>query len=164
MEETAVYIRTLTELKSGALGQLRSLGGAGLDEKVEGFDLFAGLWWHLRQKSPKAPQRKVAWLIAKLYAFRPLEQSAGDSLALQLRRCEPNEKEKRKRFRRKFDELLSASPDNIESLLQWALKELSAKQLKLDWVQLTDDLSKWEKESTRLNWAKSYLHTTEREQ
>lgn len=160
MGATADYIKNLTELKPGSLGLLRSHAGLGLDETLDGFDLFAGLWWPLRRKSPKTPRRKVAWLIAKLYAFCLLEYSPGDTFSRQLRHCEPYEKEARKRFRQKFNELLLSPLDNIEPALQWALHELASKELKLDWVKLTNDLSIWERESKHLEWAKEYLNYT----
>lgn len=165
MEATRAYIRTLTELKPGALGLLRSHAGSGLDESVEGFDLFAGLWWPMRQKYPDTPQRKIAWLIAKLFAFCPLEHSDGYYFVSQLLRTEPYEFKARQRYRKKFDELLLAPTENIEPYLQWALKEISSlKEPRLDWVTLTEDLSIWEKgeyhryyKDIRLFWTEKYL-------
>ena len=87
MTATEQYIQVLTRLKSGELGLLRQHAGRGLDESVEGFDLFAGLWWPLRAQNQRAPRRAVAWLVAKLYAFRPVEHSPGETLAYQLGRC-----------------------------------------------------------------------------
>ena len=60
MTATEQYIEVLTHLKSGDLGLLRTHSGQGLDETVGGFDLFAGLWWPLRQKNERAPRREVA--------------------------------------------------------------------------------------------------------
>ena len=86
MTATEQYVEVLTRLKSGELGLLRTHAGQGLDESVEGFDLFAGLWWPLRAQTQRAPRREVAWLVAKLYAFQPLEHSPGETLARQLGR------------------------------------------------------------------------------
>jgi len=155
------YIKVLSDLKPGDLGLLRTHSGQGLDESVNGFDLFAGLWWPLRQKNQFAPRRQVAWLIAKLYAFCPIEQSSGDALARQLRRCEPKKEDARKRHRQQFDDLLLTPLDSIEPALQWALREIASRRLKLDWVKLTDDLSYWEHESKRLKWARDYLNLTQ---
>jgi CRISPR type I-E-associated protein CasB/Cse2 len=155
MSETERYINSLRELKPGALGLLRTHAGKSLDETVDGFDLFAGVWWPRRQKSQFAPRRSVAWLIAKLYAFRPIEHSRGDLLARQLRKCQP--REERERFQKKFDEMLTLPLGQIEPALQWALDCIASRDLKLDWVKLTDDLSRWEKESTRLEWAEQFL-------
>jgi hypothetical protein len=47
--------------------------------------------------------------------------------------------------------------ENIEPALQWALDLVSSQHLKLDWVELTDDLSFWERESKRLKWAEEFL-------
>ena len=158
MTPTEQYINALTKLKAGDLGLLRTHAGQGLDESVDGFDLFTGLWWPLRQKNQSAPRREVAWLIAKLYAFRPMEHSSGETLACQLRKCQPNDEMARDRFPKRFDRVLTLPLGNIEPALQWALDLLDSKDLKLDWVKLTDDLSVWERESTRLKWANEFLN------
>ncbi|MGB8656631.1 MAG: type I-E CRISPR-associated protein Cse2/CasB [Candidatus Zixiibacteriota bacterium] len=162
MTATEQFINVLTNLKPGELGLLRTHAGQGLDESVHGFDLFAGIWWPLRQESQRAPRRGVAWLIAKLYASCPIPQSGGQTLARELRRCEPREERARKRFRQKFDELLTLPLRRIEPALRWALDLIASKQAKLDWVKLTDDLSIWERETTRRRWANEYLQTDER--
>lgn len=164
MNATEEYIEVLTRLKSGELGLLRTHAGQGLDETVDGFDLFAGLWWPLRQKNEWAPRREVAWLIAKLYAFRPIPHLSGDTLARQLRRCQPGKDAEKKRFTERFDRMLVLPLDKIEPTLQWALDLVASNNPKLDWVKLTDDLSKWEHESTRLKWAEQFLETDERRQ
>jgi CRISPR type I-E-associated protein CasB/Cse2 len=160
---TEEYIRRIKGLKEGELGLLRTHTGQGLDESVEGFDLFAGVWWPLREKSQNAPRREVAWLIAKLYAFRPIEHSTGETLPRQLRRCQPNSDPAKERFRQKFDRLLLLPLENLESPLQWTLEQIASKELKVDWVQLTNDISRWEREKTRLKWAEQYLEQDERE-
>lgn len=157
---TQLYTEKLALLKEGELGLLRTHAFQGLDESLEGFDLFTGLWWPLMQTSPKTPRREVAWLIAKLYAFRPFENSSGETLALQLKRCQPFEEKERKRFREKFDELLTTSLDSIETPLRWALNEIAVSKIhepKLDWTKLTNDLSAWEKETIRLRWTKELV-------
>ncbi|NLH48534.1 MAG: hypothetical protein GX444_08010 [Myxococcales bacterium] len=163
MSATAQYIESLTNLQSGALGLLRTQAGKGLDETVDGFDLFAGLWWPLRQKNQKAPRREVAWLIAKLYAFCPLENTPGKTLAGQLRLCQPHKDPGKIRFAQRFDRMLLLPLGKIEPALQWALHLIADNDGKLDWVKLTDDLSFWQKESTRLQWANQFLATEERE-
>ena len=159
MTATERYIYTLTCLKNGELGILRSHAGLALDESVAGFDLFAGLWWPLRQRNERAPRRKVAWLIAKLYAFCPIEHSAGETLISQLSKCRPNEERARERFRQQFDGILNLPLSKIENLLRWVLDQVSSKNLKIDWVKLTNDLSIWERKSTRLKWAMEFLKT-----
>ena len=156
MTATEQYIECLTRMKSGELGLLRTHTGQALDETVDGFDLFTGLWWPLRAKSERTPRREVAWLIAKLYAFRPIPQSPGERLACQLRRCRPH-KDKEKRFTQRFDRMLSRPLDKIEPDLRWALDLLASKNLRLDWVKLINDLSIWERESKRSEWAKQFL-------
>lgn len=162
MNATEQYIEILTRLKTGNLGLLRTHAGQGLDETVDGFDLFAGLWWPLRQKNEHAPRREVAWLIAKLYAFRPIPHSPGDSLARQLRRCQPREERARTRYQKKFDRMLVLPLGQIEPALRWALDGVASNGLKIDWVKLTDDLSFWQRETTRLKWAEQFLETNER--
>ena len=160
MSATNEYIEILTRLKSGDLALLRKHAGQDLDESVDGFDLFAGLWWPLRQKNQRAPRREVAWLIAKLYAFCPIPYSPGEMFARQLQTCHPNEDNERKRFAQRFDRMLILPLNKIEPALQWAIALVaSKKRLKLDWVKLTDDLSIWDRESTRLKWANQFLGT-----
>jgi len=161
---TERYIEALTCLKSGDLGLLRTHAGQGLDKTVDGFDLFAGLWWPLRKDSPRAPRREVAWLTAKLYAFRPIPQSPDDTLARQLRRCQPTNDLARKRFPQRFDRMLVLPLDKIEPALRWALGLIASTGRELDWVRLTDDLSIWERESMRTRWAYEFIGHNERGQ
>ena len=157
MSSTEAFIKALGSLKNGDLGLLRTHAGQGLDESVDGFDLFAGLWWPLRQKNQWAPRREVAWLIAKLYAFCPVEHSPGQTFARQLGFCLPDKPEYQKSYGERFDKLLSLPLDKIEPALQWALRELASNNKKVDWVKLTDDLSRWENETIRLRWAEEFL-------
>lgn len=163
MTATEQYVNVLTSLKTGELGLLRTHAGQGLDESVEGFDLFTGLWWPLRKKNQRAPRREVAWLIAKLYASRPIEHSPGETLACQLRRCQPNEEKAKDRFRQKFDVMLTLPLDNIEPALRWALDLVASNNLKLDWVQLLDDLWLWDGQynpdhTQQLSWLNAHKH------
>jgi CRISPR type I-E-associated protein CasB/Cse2 len=158
------YIKTLERLKAGDLGLLRTHAGQGLDESVDGFDLFAGIWWPLRQKNERAPRREVAWLVAKLYAFCPMPHSPGDTLAHRLRQCQPNKDPAKERFGQMFDRMLILPLDRIEPSLRWALAIVATNSRKLDWVKLTDDLSQWEREKTRLEWANQFLEMNERKQ
>lgn len=158
MTATEKYIEKLKELKNGDLGLLRAYSGLELDEAVHGFDLFTGLWWPLRQESPRAPRRKVAWLIAKLYAFRPIEHAGNDTLPIQLRKCQFKNNLNEEKILRRFDALLSLPLDKIEPSLQWALDLIASNSLKIDWIKLTDDLSVWERIETRLKWAEQFLN------
>lgn len=163
--QTLLYIRELEKLKPGDLGLLRTHAGQGLDESVEGFDLFAGIWWPLRQKSAGAPRREVAWLIAKLFAAVPLEHRDGDDarLARQLARCAPpkhvNDGKPWKAFIRRFDKLLRTPVRQLEPELRWALNQLREHNKTLDWVHLTDKLSEWERQTTRYCWATEFTST-----
>ncbi len=150
----------MANLKAGDLGLLRTHAGQGLNETVDGFDLFTGLWWPLRAKNKAAPRREVAWLVAKLYAFRPVPQTPGKTLACRLGRCRPD-KDIEKRFRQRFDRMLTLPLGKMESDLRWALDLVDSKDIGIDWVRLSDDLSVWERESTRLKWAEEFLKTFE---
>ena len=164
MTPTEQFIHVLSELKAGDLGLLRTHAGQGLDETVDGFDLFAGLWWPLRQQNERAPRREVAWLVAKLYAFCPIPHSPGDRLALQLRLYQPNKAPARKRFAQRFDRMLVLPISKIEPALCWALDLIASNGRKLDWVRLTNELSQWERESTRLKWSEQFIGDNERGQ
>lgn len=157
MTPTEHYIEGLTHLKPGDLGLLRTHAGAGLDESVSGFDLFTGLWWPLRHTSERVPRREVAWLIAKLYAFRPIEHSPGAMLASRVGLCCPSRKTAEEHFAQRFDRMLRSPLARIEPSLQWALDVIASANLALDWAALTDDLSIWERQTTRLRWAERYI-------
>lgn len=157
MTPTEQYVDVLTHLKSGELSLLRDHAGQGLDESVDGFDLFAGLWWPLRAKNQLAPRRAVAWLIAKLYAFRSIEHSPGQTLAWQLGRFRKDKASEKDPVARRLDTMLTLPIDKIEPALQWALDLIASQDLKVDWVKLTNDLSIWERETTRLKWAEEFL-------
>ncbi|HUW60888.1 MAG TPA: type I-E CRISPR-associated protein Cse2/CasB [Candidatus Bathyarchaeia archaeon] len=159
MTATEEFIRVLSGLKSGDLGLLRTYSQHGLDESVDGFDLFSGLWWPLRAKNQRAPRREVAWLIAKLYAAHPIPQAREATLARQLRRCLPTDENGRNRFGRKLDNILMLPLDKIEAELRWAIGQVASRGLSLDWVRLTDELSVWEYESVHLRWAEQFLQT-----
>jgi CRISPR type I-E-associated protein CasB/Cse2 len=156
MTPTQRFISTLQGLKKGDLGRLKQLAGLPLDESVDGFDLFAGLWWPLRERNQRAPRREVAWLVAKLFAFCPLPHVQGATLATILGKAGPVDE----RLQEKFDELLALPLSNIEPALQWAVALVAQESAGLDWVRLTDALSIWERESTRLRWAEEYMQMT----
>lgn len=157
MKPTEQFIRTLEDLKSGDLGRLRQYAGLPLDNSVDAFDLFAGLWWPLRQKNQRAPRREVAWLIAKLYAFRPMPHSPGAVLASLLGKQPVADARAKLRRQNRFDLLLALPLNRLEPALQWALGLVAEGSECIDWVTLTDDLSAWERERIRRNWAEQYL-------
>jgi len=154
---TQRFIEALRSLKAGDVGRLRQYAGLPLDTSVDGFDIFAGLWWPLRAKSQAAPRREVAWLIGKLYAFRPVPQAAGATLARQVGRHRPRDEKAGRRYQAKFDQLLLTPLARIETALQWALTRIGGEESNLDWVVLTNDLSLWEREETRTRWAREFL-------
>jgi len=178
MSQTPAFIARLSNdliFGPGERARLRVLAGKGLDESIGGFDLFTGLWWPLRQKNAASPRREIAWLISKLYAafpirHEPCERGGPTTLAVILGREErrlpvgpPH-----KRFRQRFDSLLCATLAELEPHLHWALAvvrdAVTARwSAGVDWVQLTDHLSIWDRgEKHRLGrdirdlWAEQY--------
>ena len=100
----------------------------------------------------------MAWLIAKLYAFRPIEHSPGRRSPASSGAPGPARTQSDQRFEQRFDRMLTLPLAEIEPALQWAIDLIASKRLKLDWVRLTNDLSIWERESTRLKWAEEFLN------
>ena len=170
MSQTAAFIARLTDERlfgPGERARLRALAGRGLNESTPGFDLFTGLWWPLRQKNQAAPRREVAWLVAKLYAacsirhVRP-EGGKGPPLAQVFGGFEPREPH----LKARFDALLCTPLSGLEPHLRWALSVVARavahhRAPGLDWVQLLDDLSVWDRgdehRDVRDIWAKDYL-------
>jgi hypothetical protein len=179
MSQTAEYIKRLSDLSEGELSRLRCLSGRPLDETIVGFDLFTGLWWPLRARSAAAPRREPSWLVAKLFGqFRvPHIKSNSDadhSLPIILGRCEPHDDAGGTRFRTRFDAVLCSTFICLEPHLRWAISEAAKavdgrlphmRDVKgIDWVQLLDDLSIWDRGEThrgrqdiREIWAETYL-------
>ena len=181
MSQTDAFIARLTNdriLGPGERARLCALAGRGLDGDTSGFDLFTGLWWPLRKKNQAAPRREVAWMVAKLYGAFPVQHvrpngGKGPALAQVLGWCEPREPYRKESFRRRFDALLCTPLGGLEPHLRWALsvvrKAVAAGHTQgIDWVQLTDHLSIWDRgEEHRLDrdvrdiWAEQYLESTE---
>jgi len=176
MSQTAVFIAQLANERRfgpGERARLRALAGRGLDANTSGFDLFTGLWWPLRQKSPAAPRREVAWLVTKLYAASAVPHvGAGPALPRLLGRREPREFNANGRFRRRFDSLLQSPLVGLEPHMRWALSVVgdvvtAGRVAGIDWVQLTDDISIWDRggehryrRDVRDVWAEQYLDST----
>lgn len=183
MSQTVEYIRRLDAMKEGERSLLRSVGGQPLDARLDGFDLFTGLWWPLRQASPVAPRRETSWLVAKLFGasrvphVRP-DAGIGPTLPAVLGVCEPRHEHNGPRFRTRFDALLCSPLPALEPHLLWALCEV-AKAVQgriahargitgIDWARLLDDLSIWDRgEGYRIGrdvrdiWAEDYLNAAQ---
>jgi len=177
------FIRRLEALNEGERSRLRRLAGKPLDQTLPGFDLFTGLWWPLlREKSPCAPERGIAWLVAKLYGAFPVLHVRGGraQLVRVLGSCERalrNEFD-RDRFRRRFDALLQSPLSGLEPHLHWALstvrRAVAQRRVEgVDWVRLLDDLRLWVRGPDRQDedlerrhrdirdiWAEEYLNAT----
>lgn len=174
MSLTEAFISRLEDLKPGDRARLRQLAGKPLDHTLEGFDLFTGLWWPLRQKSPRAPERRSAWLIAKLYGAFRLRNVPGERTRLPrvLGRAEPPWKppdgRDQRRFRRRFDALLLSPLSRLEPHVRWALSAVRKavgqdRERGIDWIRLLDDLRWWDRgaeeeaKDVREEWAEKYL-------
>ena len=177
MSQTQEFISKLQDLKQGERSHLRRLAGQPLDTTLHGFDLFAGLWWPLRQASERTPRRETSWLVAKLFGtssvphVRP-ESGPGPSLPGVLGKCEPREDRDRDRFQIRFDAIVCSSLSDIETHLHWSLREIAkavtgrltyARNVTgIDWALLLDDLSLWDKEfNPQDTWQKSRLNVHE---
>ncbi|MCX7625706.1 MAG: hypothetical protein N2Z21_05790 [Candidatus Sumerlaeaceae bacterium] len=121
------YIRRLagdSGLKAGNLAVLRALSGQDLAHSVEAFDLFSGLYWPIRQQSPRAPQREDAWLVTKVYSKFPWVPSDNESTyisryAAQLWRQVHGEAHFLPSLVRRFDRLMAAKGAEFEFSLLW---------------------------------------------
>ena len=83
----------------------------------------------------------------------------GETFARELWYCLPDKPEGQRNFGERFDRLLTLPLKRIEPALQWAMQELASNNRRIDWVKLTDNLSQWERETTRLKWAEQFLGT-----
>lgn len=120
MSMTEQFIRRLESMGSADRSSLRRLTRQSLADTTQSFDLFTGLWWPLRQKSPVAPRRETSWLVARLCGEFPLRHVRSDDtqLATILGRLEPRDKHAGRRFRARFDALLQSPLAALEPLLQ----------------------------------------------
>lgn len=149
------YVGRLARMSQGDIVLLRACAGRGPGESPEAFRLFAELWWPSRRSGRRAPRREAAWLVAKLYASRPVPQLAGATLARQMRRQRPGG-EVGERFRKRFDAMLLLPLTGIEPEMRWAVG-LASRGGGLDWARLVDDLSAWARQATRSRWANDFL-------
>ena len=152
MSAAEEFIQHLEKLKDGERSRLRRLAGRPLDDSLPGFDLFTGLWWPLREKSPAAPRRETSWLVAKLWGAFPIPhlREAAACLPALLGRCEPRDEHGRARFRDRFDALLLSRLSALEPCLRWALSVVAdavaaGTARGVDWADLLDDLSNWDR-------------------
>lgn len=175
MSQTVRFIKRLENLKEGERSRLRRLAGQPLDGTLQGFDLFTGLWWPLRHESPVTPRRETSWLVAKLYGAFPIPNAHGRSFAHLLGQLEPRDEHGQRRYRARFDALLCSALPGVEPHLRWALNMIAGAVLEkakgLDWAQLLDDLSIWDrgeahrhKRDVRDIWAEQYLNEVYRPQ
>ncbi len=177
MTPTVEFISKLENLKEGQRSCLRRLAGLPLDKALQGFDVFTGLWWPLRHANPATPRRETSWLVAKLYGMFPIPHvrphPPADQLTLArlLRRCEPRDDDDQERFRKRFDALICSPLSCVEPHLHWALRVIARAVAQevvpgMDWAQLLDDLSIWDRgeehrreRDVRDIWAEQYLQT-----
>ncbi len=173
MSLTRDYLERLASLDTGDLTLLRGLAGRPLSDRLRGFDLFTGMWWPLRQRSPRTPRREPSWLVAKLwatYGHRLLlpksSQLCPPRVAALLGSIEPRDENAQRSFRHRFQSLLARDTRRVETHLRWALDRIaeSHHDRPLDWVGLLNDLSNWDTPGTtlatsdiRVGWAREYM-------
>lgn len=157
MSPTAKFVAKLLNLGEGELTLLREHAFASADESVLAFDVFTGLWWPLREESPRAPRREASWLVLKLYAFRPLAHQQDNTFAILLRRWMLVDPEKRKAWAEQMMNAIITSPlEVLEPHLKVALREFPRSE-GIDWITLLDDLSFWESRDRRNRWLKEFF-------
>lgn len=182
MTQTEQFILKMKSLKKGERSRLRRLSGAPLAKSLLGFDLFTGLWWPLRRQSPAAPRKETSWLVALLFGsfsiphVRPEQKNARPTFPIVLGGCEPVKERDRKRYRRRFDILLQTPLSGLEPHLRWGLSVVANAVEKgrcsgLDWAQLLEDLSIWDRgeehrraRDIRDVWAENYLNAVQSNQ
>jgi len=124
---------------------------------IEAFDLFTGLWWPLR-RGPRVPGREASWLVAKLFPWNPSTVEGG-SLGDVLGQTAPRRREDLLRERRRIDSLLRAQGRPLEACLRQAVCRLNRAGVALDWVQVLQDLTLWDRpwKPTQTKWARDWL-------
>jgi hypothetical protein len=176
MSQTRDYLKRLARLDTGELTVLRSLAGRPLSDRLHGFDLFTGMWWPLRQRSPRTPRREPSWVVAKLWATYGRQLPFADAsdvhppgVAALLGSIQPRDENERGPFRHRVQGMLACNVRGVERPLRWALDSIAAVHhgRPLDWVGLLTDLSKWDEPGTefaasdiRIRWAREYLAAT----
>lgn len=157
MSSTQEFIQLLLGLKGGEISLLRRLAFAPLDKSVTAFDLFTGLWWPIRAKTPRAPRREAAWLVLKLYGFRPIKHTPGKTFSMLLARWRAEDPEKREpRADFIMNRIITSPLDGLELPMRMAFARFSESD-SIDWVALTDDLSFWEKQEIRTKWISDFF-------
>lgn len=110
--------------------------------------------------------------MAKLYGAFPVPHLRKNDalLPVVLGRCEPREERARKRFHQRFGALLQSPLFGLEPHLRWALSVVAdavaaARARGVDWAQLLDDLSIWDRGDEHRRrcdvgeiWAEKYLN------
>jgi hypothetical protein len=153
---TVRYIDNLSNLKSGEISILRTMRHKDLDEDLDGFDLFTGIWWPLREKNQRAPQRETAWLIAKLYACYPLPQVNESFMPVLLGMLAQYNDVLAKQITKLNDTIVSTPVPMLELPLGQAIRKIQKKFTGLDWVSLTDTLSRWGYNKQREVWVQAF--------
>ena len=169
MTSTELFVEALARLRSGDLAMLRAHAGQGLDESLQAFDLFTGLWWPVRQRNQRAPRREVG------VAGWPSCTHTAHLLHLPGRRSRANcvgASRTMNDSARGFGRCLTCFWNHPSR--RWnrffsgrcaRLRHCRCKPAvrpRLDWARLTDDLSLWHREKTKLSWAAEYVNHYER--
>jgi hypothetical protein len=155
---TDAYIQRLTKLGPADLSLLRSLADQPLHAQLAGFDLFTGLWWPLREKNVRVPDRASAWLVAKLCAWNPQRNETVPLLAA-WQRLAPHDEHGRARAQARAAQVLALDHAQLEPVLRAMVQTLARAEKGIAWATLLDDLRDWNNATAdvRQRWAEQWL-------
>ncbi len=166
-KEMDLYVERIVSapgLKGGHLARLRALAMKKLSADVSAYDLFTGLYWPIRGRSPRAPRRNDAWILAKLYAKFPWVPSADNVHTLPEHLSRLCLTLPTASLARRFDRLFVMRGKDIELALQQLLaltrKPLQASAVThpllpgkfppLNWSRLLHEMRDWD--TVRFSW------------
>lgn len=116
-------------------------------------------------ETPKGnAEANAFFLIATLVALHPQNASLGnmgDHLRA-LKREKEKKGEKDDATERRFAQLLATHPSDLHEVLPRLVSLLKAKDEKINWRQLLDDVCDWRFEKPQKAWARSFWQKTER--
>lgn len=142
MKITEQFIESLISLGAHDRYMLKTMPD--MSRSVSTYIIFSNLWYPIVNSNGPRPTREAVWLVTQLYANYPVG-SSNYSLPYQLSKCTE-----------KIDRILSLPFNQLEQPLMWAVRLIASNRLKINWVELTDDLSQWHNRSTQTKWIKQF--------
>ena len=109
-------------------------------------------------------ESEAFFLIATLFALHPQNVSSGNMGAhlRELKREKEQKGEKDDATERRFAQLLATHPNDLHEVLPRILSLLKAKDEKINWRQLLDEVYDWRFEKPQKAWARSFWHKAAR--